>query len=166
MDVVADEAFVNLAARFLLGDLLAALEQVFSRLDDVAFALRQGPPAIHHGRVRGAAKPLDLLRGRCVLSGHSCISHFLFVSLKKRPASAGRSGGASGARTRCGRDPGGRPGGVGEQSGALQDGKVGNKVDLGVRLFEKKTGDVVQGEVLSNSMMGAKKEMHFEVTLR
>lgn len=55
---------------------------------------------------------------------------------------------------------------VGDHILALNDEKVASMMDLKVMMFDKKPGDLVQVDVLRNSMMGAKKEMHFEVMLR
>jgi uncharacterized iron-regulated protein len=55
---------------------------------------------------------------------------------------------------------------VGDHILALNDVKVSNMTDLRAMMFDKKPGDMVQVDVLRNSMMGAKKEMHFEVRLR
>ena len=55
---------------------------------------------------------------------------------------------------------------VGDHILALNDVKVSNMMELRAMLFDKKPGDLVQVDVLRNSMMGAKKEMHFEIRLR
>ena len=55
---------------------------------------------------------------------------------------------------------------VGDHILALNDVKVSNMTDLRALMFDKKPGDVVQVDVLRNSMMGAKKDMHFEIKLR
>jgi hypothetical protein len=49
---------------------------------------------------------------------------------------------------------------------ALNGVKVANMTELKVMMFDKQPGDQVQVDVLRNSVMGAKKELRFEVTLR
>ena len=55
---------------------------------------------------------------------------------------------------------------VGDHILALNDVKVTNMLELRAMMYDKKPGDLVQVDVLRNSMMGAKKEMHFEIRLR
>jgi uncharacterized iron-regulated protein len=55
---------------------------------------------------------------------------------------------------------------VGDHILALDDVKVANMTDLRAMMFDKKPGDLVQVDILRSDMMGAKKEMHFEVELR
>jgi uncharacterized iron-regulated protein len=55
---------------------------------------------------------------------------------------------------------------VGDHILALNGIKVANMTELKAMMFDKQPGDSVQVEVLRNSMMGSKKELRFEVTLR
>jgi len=55
---------------------------------------------------------------------------------------------------------------VGDHILALDDAKVSDSTELRAMMFDKKPGDLVQVDVLRNSMVGEKKEMHFEIRLR
>ncbi len=55
---------------------------------------------------------------------------------------------------------------VGDHIIALNDVKVANMDELRSMMYDKSPGDLVQVDILRNSMMGAKKEMRFAVTLR
>ncbi|HTN94157.1 MAG TPA: ChaN family lipoprotein [Gallionella sp.] len=54
---------------------------------------------------------------------------------------------------------------VGDHILALNDANVANMMELRAMMYDKMPGDRVQVDVLRSSMMGAKKEMRFEVTL-
>jgi uncharacterized iron-regulated protein len=55
---------------------------------------------------------------------------------------------------------------VGDHILALNNEKVANMTELKAMMFDKKPGDRVQLEVLRNDVLGSKKELRFEVTLR
>ncbi len=55
---------------------------------------------------------------------------------------------------------------VGDHILALNGMEVANMMELKAIMFDKQPGDRVQVEVLRNSVMGSKKELRFDVTLR
>ncbi len=77
MDVVPDETFAGLFARLLLRELLTALGDQLLRLFKVAGSFGQRPSAIHHRRVRGLAKRLDVGRVRAIGIYHFSVFRFL-----------------------------------------------------------------------------------------